>query len=149
MSPAEFEVLVREAEPRLRRAFAGAVGVERAPDALGEAFAWAWENREKLADLTNPVGYLFRVGQSKSRQKKRPLLPPPDQGRIPEVEPGLVEGLLKLSESQRTAVWLVHACSWSHGEVADALDVSPSTVSTHVQRGLAALRSHLGEVSDV
>lgn len=149
MSPTDFEVLVREAEPRLRRAFAGSVGIDRAPDALAEAFAWAWENREMLAELTNPVGYLFRVGQSKSRRRKRPVLPPPDPGRIPAVEPGLVEGLKQLSENQRTAVWLVHACSWSHGEVADALDISPSTVSTHVQRGLAALRSHLGEVTDV
>lgn len=146
---ANFEAFVAEAEPRLRRAFAGSLGIDRAGDALSEAFAWAWENRSKLAELDNPVGYLYRVGQSKSRQKKRPELPPPDPGRIPHIEPGLVEGLMNLSESQRTAVWLVHACSWSHGEVAEALDIGTSTVATHVQRGLASLRNHLGEVSDV
>lgn len=146
---AEFEQFVREAEPRLRRAFAGSLGTERASEALAEAFAWAWENRARLAEFENPVGYLFRVGQSKSRLRKRPQLPPPDPTRMPHVEPALVEGLMTLTDKQRTAVWLVHACSWSHAEVGEALDISSSTVATHVQRGLAALRAHLGEVSDV
>lgn len=142
-------MFVRQAEPRLRRAFAGALGIERGSEALAEAFAWGWENRGMLADVSNPVGYLFRVGQSKSRPKKRPELPPPDPGRMPHIEPGLVEGLKALSEMQRTSVWLVHACGWSHGEVADALEITASTVATHVRRGLDALRARLGEVSDV
>lgn len=146
---ADFEAFVADAEPRLRRAFAGSLGLDRAGDALSEAFAYAWEHRSKLAEMDNPVGYLYRVGQSKTRPRKRPNLPPPDPGRIPHIEPALVDGLKTLSENQRVAVWLVHACAWSHGEVAEALDMAPSTVSTHVQRGLAHLRAHLGEVSDV
>lgn len=141
----DFEAFVKDAEPRLRRAFAGSLGPQRASEALSESFAWAWENRHKLDDLDNPVGYLYRVGQSKSRPRKKPDLPPPDPARIPHVEPALVDGLKALSDNQRAAVWLVHACSWSHGEVAEALDMSTSTVSTHVQRGLARLRTHLGE----
>ncbi|KAG1649238.1 hypothetical protein GQR58_029201 [Nymphon striatum] len=100
---AEFEAFVEEVEPRLRRAFAGSLGVDRAADALSEAFAWGWEHRARLAQLENPVGYLFRVGQSKSRRRKRPQLPPPDRGRIPHIEPGLVEGLKSLTEKQRAA----------------------------------------------
>lgn len=146
---AEFQAFVEEVEPRLRRAFAGSLGVDRGAEALSEAFAWGWENRARLAQLENPVGYLFRVGQSKSRRRKRPQLPPPEPGRIPNIEPALVEGLKSLTQKQRSAVWLVHACSWSHSEVAEALEMSASTVATHVGRGLNALRVHLGEVSDV
>ncbi len=145
----DFERFVSEVEPRLRRAFAGAVGVDRAADAVSEALAWAWENRDRLDDLRNPTGYLFRVGQSKTRQRKRPVLPPPEPNRIPAIEPSLVEGLLALSDKQRIAVWLVHACSWSHGEVAEAMEIGQSTVATHASRGLENLRAHLGEVSDV
>ncbi|MBT8208199.1 MAG: sigma-70 family RNA polymerase sigma factor [Acidimicrobiia bacterium] len=144
----EFERFVTEVEPRLRRAFAGALGPDRSSDAVSEALAWAWENRDRLDELRNPVGYLFRVGQSRTRRPKRPELPPPDPGRIPTIEPGLVDGLLALSENQRTAVWLVHACSWSHAEVAEAMELGTSTVATHVSRGLDALRNHLGEVSN-
>ncbi len=145
----DFDDFVRDAEPRLRRAFAGAVGTNQAADAVAEALAWAWENRHRLSSLDEPVAYLFRVGQSKSRLRKKPELPPPDSGRIPHIEPELVEGLRALTEKQRSAVWLVHACSWSHGEVAQAMGITASTVATHVARGLESLRNHLGEVSDV
>ncbi|MCP4959139.1 MAG: sigma-70 family RNA polymerase sigma factor [Actinomycetia bacterium] len=49
---------------------------------------------------------------------------------------------------QRTAVWLAHGCGWSHPEIAVVLDVSASTVSTHVNRGLSRLRAELGVVAD-
>jgi RNA polymerase sigma factor (sigma-70 family) len=65
---------------------------------------------------------------------------------LPDIEPGLVPALKRLSDQQRTAVWLVHACDWSHAEAAEAMGISPSTVSTHVTRALAALRDRL-EVS--
>ncbi len=42
-----------------------------------------------------------------------------------------------------TSPWLVHACDWSHAETADAMGISPSTVSTHVTRALEALRLRL------
>ncbi|MCP4959140.1 MAG: hypothetical protein GY925_07705 [Actinomycetia bacterium] len=63
------------AEPRLRRAFLGTVGVDRMPDAVSEALAFAWEHWDRVAVMGNPVGYLFRVGQSRTRNRKRPRLP--------------------------------------------------------------------------
>ena len=51
--------------------------------------------------------------------------------------------LLELPETQRTAVWLVHACGWSYAEVAEAMDTSTSMVGNHVSRGLARLRDLL------
>jgi RNA polymerase sigma factor (sigma-70 family) len=52
-----------------------------------------------------------------------------------------------LSEQQRTAVLLVHGFQWSQTEVADLLDINPSTVREHLRRGLDRLRSEL-EVFD-
>lgn len=135
--------MLGEAEPRLRRAFIGAFGVERAAEATAEALAWGWEHRERLDGMHNPVGYLYRVGQSRSRRRRTALLPAPDTVGIPHVEPRLIDALTALPDRQRTAVWLVHACEWTQVEVAEALGVSPSAVSTHVARGLNALRNAL------
>lgn len=142
----EFRQFVLGAEPRLRRALLGAVGVDRVDDAVGEALAYAFEHRERLLVMSNAVGYLFRVGQSKTRRRKPLRLFRDEPPSLPEVEPSLIGSLLALPESQRTAVWLAHGCGWTHPEISEALGVTPSTVATHVARALARLRTELGVV---
>jgi RNA polymerase sigma-70 factor (ECF subfamily) len=137
------ERFLADAERRLRRAYIAAYGIDRAADATAEALAWAWEHRDRLVGMQNAVGYLYRVGQSRTRQRKHPDLPRPEAIGVPEVEPGLIEALRELPERQRVAVWLVHACEWTHREVAEALGVSTSSVSTHVARGTERLRTRL------
>jgi len=137
-------MFVRDAEPRLRRALLGAVGADRVEDAVGEALAYAFEHWARVEPMVNPVGYLYRVGQSKSRPRKRLRLFRREPVTLPNVEPGLSEALAALPESQRAAVWLAHGCDWSHSEIAETLDVSTSTVATHVSRGLARLRLEMG-----
>lgn len=140
----DFDSFAADAGERLRRAFAGPLGVDGAAEATAEALAWAWENRTKLSAMENPVGYLYRVGRSRTRRRKAPeSLPSPEQLGVPEVEPALIPALLALTERQRTAVWLVHGCQWRHREVAEALEISPTAVATHVQRALEQLRERL------
>jgi DNA-directed RNA polymerase specialized sigma24 family protein len=139
---------VGDAEPRLRRAFAGVRGPDDARDAVAEALAYAWEHWAEVRVMSNGVGYVFRVGQSRTRGRKHPVLPAPAAVGLPDVEPGLVPALKRLPDQQRTAVWLVHACDWSHAEVAEAMGISPSTVATHVTRALVALRQRLEVVTD-
>lgn len=143
----DFERFFREVEPRLRRAFASSHGVEGAGDATAEALAWAWERWGLVQTMENPAGYLYRVGQSKSRARRTPSLPLPESLGLPDVEPQLIPALLGLSQAQRTAVWLVHACQWRYGEAAEAMGISTSAVGTHVSRGLERLRSNF-EVTD-
>lgn len=140
----DFDAFVRDAEPRLRRALLGAVGTDRVEDAVGEALAYAFTRWTEVAMMENPVGYLYRVGQSKTRVPKQLRLFRREPESIPEVEPGLVAALAELPESQRTAVRLAHGCDWSHAEIAESMSVAPSTVATHIARGLARLRSELG-----
>lgn len=139
----EFTRFAELAEAKLRRAYIAAYGVERAAEATAEAMAWAWEHRDRLDTMQNPVGYLYRVGQSRTRPRKRLQLPAPTALGVPDVEPRLIDELAALPERQRVAVWLVHACEWTHREVAEALDISTSAVSTHVARGTERLRSRL------
>ena len=138
-----FEAFFRDAEPRLRRAFVGTHGTARAADATAEALVWGWEHWDRVSTMDNPIGYLFRVGQSKTRPRRTPRLPAPEALGEPDLDPSLVPALLRLSPQQRTAVWLVHGCQWRYQEVAEAMNISASAVGTHLTRGLESLRRSL------
>lgn len=143
----DFVSFVRAVEPRLRRALAGAVGLDRAHDAVAEALAWAWENWADVQSLQNPAGYLYRVAQSRLRVRtpKRIRYLTVEPSTMPDIEPALPSALRALPTRQRAVVWLVYACEWSYAEVADALEISTSAVGTHASRGLAALRKSIGD----
>ncbi len=138
----EFESFARAARPRLLRALAVVRGDEAA-DGAAEALAYAWEHWDRVGSMGNPIGYLYRVGQSRTRRRQTPALPPPEAIGLPDVEPALIPALLRLPEAQRTAVWLVHACQWRYAEVAEAMGTTTSMVGNHVARGLARLRQEL------
>lgn len=140
---AEFHAFFAVAEPRLRRALVAAYGSERGREAAAEALTVAWEHWGELRAMKNPMGYLYRVGQSRTRPRKtRAVFERPDAGE-PWVEPGLAAALARLSERQRVAVVLVHGFGWSLREVADLTGTAPTTIQNHVERGLARLRATL------
>lgn len=142
------EEFLLDIRPRLMRAFLGTVGPNRADDALSVAFEWAFENWDRLSEMENPVGYLYRVGTTRSTPPKAPTeLPAPAEVGLPDFEPRLVPALLRLPQTQRTAVWLIHACGWNYEDAADAMGVGVSTVGTHVSRGLDALRRDMKELA--
>lgn len=143
-----FANFVEDIEPRLRRALAGHLPTDDVPDALAEAFAYAWEHWNEVHALENAAGFLFRVAQSRSRRRKRAMPPPPDPIRLPNVEPKLLPAMRTLSPMQQSAVWLVHGCGWPYREVGEALGVSASAVGTHLERGMRHLRSVLGGIDD-
>jgi DNA-directed RNA polymerase specialized sigma24 family protein len=147
-----FETFVHTAAPRLQRAFVAAYGSERGHEAAAEALGYAWEHWKRIATMDNPLGYLFRVGQSRTRPRKRlPLArmwTPAGASGDALVEPGLQDAMAELSESQRIAVVLVHGYAWTLREVAELIDVSVSTVQTHVDRALVKLRAALEVVED-
>lgn len=140
----DFEEFAMQAEPRLRRALAGHLPPAEVGDAVSEALLYAWEHRARVLNMDQPVGYLYRVAQSKARRKRQGWLPWLGDDRAPDVEPGLSPALASLPPMQARSVWLVHACGWTHVEAAEALGIAPSTVSTHTARGLASLRDSLG-----
>lgn len=146
-----FDAFVRMHEPDLRRAFVAGYGVERGSEATAEALAYAWERWDRVQPMENAVGYLFRVGQSRTRRMARRAPRFPSAGATPElpwVEPGLPAALSALTDLQRVAVVLVHGYGWQLREVAELLGIAVTTVQNHVERGLAKLRAAL-EVDDV
>jgi RNA polymerase sigma-70 factor (ECF subfamily) len=140
----EFEAFVASVEPSMRRALSGHFPTSAVPDALAEAFAYAWQYWPRVRAMDNAPGYLFRVAQSKMRQRRGGLAERTAAEELPEVEPGLLEAMRSLSPQQRSAVWLVHGCGWTTNEAAEAMGISASAVGTHLQRGMARLRARMG-----
>ena len=139
----EFTRFFEDAEPRLRIALSARLGQERGREAAAEALSYAWENWDRVSTMDNAVGYLYRVGQSKSRvPMRRHLWAIPDVD-YPDFEPELPRALDRLSKNQRVSVVLVHGFGWSHGEVAELLGCAPPTVATHVRRALERLQRAL------
>jgi DNA-directed RNA polymerase specialized sigma24 family protein len=144
----DFRHFLQEAEPRLRRALVAAYGGERGREATAEALAYAWEHWERVGTMSNATGYLYRVGQSRTRARlKRPLFVRPEHPE-PWFEPSLAPALEKLSERQRTAVVLVHGFGWTLREVAECTDVKVTSVQNHLDRGMQKLRAALKVGSD-
>ena len=151
-----FEEFAAEAAVRLQRAFVAAYGPERGAEAVAEALGYAWEHWRRVRRMENPVGYLYRVGQSRTRPRKSVDIQQwPAAGAAgaggpaePLVEPGLLAAVASLSEQQRVAVVLVHGYEWTLREVGELMGVSVSTVQTHVERALAKLRAALEVVDD-
>jgi DNA-directed RNA polymerase specialized sigma24 family protein len=144
-----FEGFVVDAEPKLRRALVAALGQHAGLEATSIALLYAWENRDRVRSMENPCGYLYRVGRTRvHRRRREPLfLAVPDQVAH-EVEPKLPAALARLSEKQRAAVMMVHAEGWARDEAAAALNVSVSSLDTHLARGLRRLRAELGVSHD-
>lgn len=139
----DFSAFYATVEPRLRVALVAAYGPERGREAAAEALAWAWEHRGRLEELREPLGFLYRVGQSRTRPRRVRLLEGRASWDEPWIEPKLASGLAALSERQRVAVVLISGYSWSAAEVGELLGIAATTVQNHLERGLGRLRSHL------
>jgi DNA-directed RNA polymerase specialized sigma24 family protein len=146
---AAFDEFVRTRGADLRRALTARYGVEVGVEVSADVLAYAWEQWARVTAMANPVGYLFRVGQSAARRYRRrtvalPLSHAPGE---PDFDPRLPRLLEDLPERQRVAVVLVCIYDWSYLRCAEVLGVSESTVRTHVRRGLDALRRDLGDTA--
>jgi RNA polymerase sigma factor (sigma-70 family) len=143
-----FESFVQRVEPRLRRALISAYGSERGREATAEALAYAWEHRNELDEVKNVTGLLYRVGQSRTRlRKRRPLFAAPEHHES-WYEPELAAALGALTQAQRSAVVLVHGFGWTMREVAETTGVKVTTVQNHLERGLRKLRTTMKVVDD-
>lgn len=138
-----FTRFIKEVEPRLSHALAAAYGPEVGAEATADALVWAWEHWKRVREMTNPAGYLYRVGQSKARRYFRPrkLFPGSGSGAVDQTLPILLEDL---SKNQRAATVLIHAYGYTERETAELLGISRWSVRTHAERGLTRLQRALG-----
>ena len=146
----DFADFVEEVGGKLRHALISAYGPEAGAEATADALEYAWEHWDRIQTMDNPAGYLYRVGQSKSRRyRRRPtVLPTLTETPQPWYEPDLPKALGRLSEKQRVAVLLCHGYGWTRAEVAELLGVNASTVQRHLDRAMDKMRDSLGVEDD-
>ena len=142
----KFTEFCERAEPRLRRALTAGYGVDVGRAATVDALVYGWQNWDRIGQMKNPIGYLFRVGQNiaKRTPEYRSGWMTATTTEVPWIEPGLQPALAELSERQRMVVALIHGLGMSFAEVADLIGVSKSSVQTHERRAMKSLRRALG-----
>lgn len=145
-----FDQFIARARPALERALVARFGVHDGMDAAAEALAYAVREWERVSAMDNPAGYLYRVGVSSTTRRQRrqrrhdALLTADSVGVLAQpIDVDLQRALLRLKPEQRVAVVLVHGNGHTYAEVAALLDVPVTTVTNHIHRGLARLRTLL------
>ena len=137
-----------DARCRLERALIARFGLDDGLEAASEAMVFAVAHWPRLRAMENPLGYLYRVGETSGRRLTRRWEPFDVLVHEPCTEDGVVDvdlqrALVRLKPAQRVAVVLVHGHGHSYREAAEVLDVPITTVTNDLHRGLARLRSIL------
>ena len=140
-----FTEFFSEIEPTLRHALVASCGPEVGREAAADAFEYAWSHWDRVGMMEHPVGYLYRVGRSAARKYRHtPVgVERPVESSVPWVEPGLEQGLRRLSDRQRTAVVLRYSFGCTYDEISRVMGISISSVQKHIERALAKLRRRL------
>lgn len=135
---------------------------EMAEDTVHDVFLKIWNNREKLADISNMNAYLFRVCHNQAisglrrmaketlilselRQETIPFLPDADPASQREIRASIQQAVNKLSPQQRQVFLLSRQDGLKHRQIAEQLGVSINTVKTHLGQALRFLREEIGQ----
>jgi len=149
-----FDALFRRAFLVARRILADAASAE---DVAAEACARAYVHWRRIGGQEWREAWVARVAtnlaldavRSRSRLTDAPPVEAGAEDDDVAVRLALVAALTRLPKRQREVVALRHLAGLSERECAATLDVSAGSVKTHLSRGLAALRSHLGGELDL
>jgi RNA polymerase sigma-70 factor (ECF subfamily) len=160
-SPSSFEDFFDAHHERLLRAMYLATGDRHEADDLAqEAMVRVYERWDRVRQLDDPVGYLYRTALNLRRSRlrrlaiaARRLLP---GGPKPETDPvqsaderdALRRALAALPEGQREAVVLVEWLGMTDADAGAVLGISPGAVRVRLTRARAALRPILRGDSD-
>ena len=129
-----------------------------AEDVAAEALARAYSRWSSVQRMEQPEAWVMRVAVNividDSRKSKLLRRWMPTLGADRDLAPSfdddvairnaLVAALATLPKRQREAIALRYLAGLDEDDISRSLQISPSSVRTHVQRGLAALRDRLG-----
>lgn len=150
----DFEQFCRDRYPVVARALALALNsVELGGEAADEAFAVAWERWGTISRMSNPSGWVYRVGlnwgRSFLRRVRREVSWSDVERRdrvleAPTSDPALVRALSKLSAKHRSVLVAKYYLDWSEAEIAAALDIATGTVKSRLSRAIEQLSKNYG-----
>ncbi len=143
----EFSELFRSLYPQAYRVAYRLLGnPAAAEDAAAEAFARTFAAWDRVRNLPYRDAWVIKttghVALNALHRKPTPVVPAraiADEDAT-ATRLALVAALGGLSRRQQEAIVLHHLAGFTECEVADALGVAPSTVKTHLKRGMELLR---------
>jgi RNA polymerase sigma-70 factor (sigma-E family) len=124
---------------------------QAAEDVAAEALARTYARWHRLEHEPWRDGWVLRVTANLALDVARRRPPPIRPVTDPDIEDQaairltLVAALHALPKRQREVIVLRYLTGFAEAEVAASLGISPGSVKTHMHRGMAALRNHLGE----
>lgn len=135
-----------------------------AEDLAQEAIARAWADWSRVSAMSNPRGWVFRVGlnlaashwRRAASRRRAERADEHDRTTVVERGPELLAvedlavraALQQLSRRQQEVVILRYYVRLDVNETAEALGIAPGTVKTQSHRALAKLRAVLGDDDD-
>jgi RNA polymerase sigma-70 factor (ECF subfamily) len=123
-----------------------------------DAFLKVWERWDRVADMEEPVGYLYRTAMNLFRKRYRRVGVAlrkmvlvelrEDEFATAEDRSVVARALVELAPRQRAALVLTELIGFSSEEAGRMLGVRAGTVRVLASQGRAAMKQHL-EASDV
>ena len=123
-----------------------------------DAFLKVWEKWDRVADMEEPIGYLYRTAMNLFRKRHRRAVLAlrrtiseelrKDEFSTVEDRSIVAHALVELAPRQRAALVLTELIGFSSEEVGHMLGVSAGTVRALASQGRAAMKQHL-EADDV
>jgi RNA polymerase sigma-70 factor (ECF subfamily) len=116
---------------------------------MQEAFTHVWERWERIREMDDPGGYLYRSAFNVFRSRRRRAAValrrlartvPPDPIGQAEQRMEILAALGRLTVRQRAALVLVDVAGYSSEEAGRALGIRPSTVRVLAARGRSAMQ---------
>jgi RNA polymerase sigma-70 factor (ECF subfamily) len=152
---ARFDAFVEEEHDRLFKALYFVTGSrEDAEDLSQDAFMKLWERWDRIEEIDDPTGYLFRVALNGFRMRRRraamavrrvvPLPEARDEFVEAEMRADVRQLLMGLTPRQRAALMLVDLLGYRSEQAARILRVRPSTVRNLASQGRKALKETEG-----
>lgn len=161
-----FEQVFRRLSEPIFRYVCGMVSDEAlADDLTQDTFAKLWSIRNRMDEVDSLRAYVFRMARNRvynhhredrTRRDNRARLQAETSGASSAVRPDqaldadLLRALLEqwieeLPPRQREALTLRRQKNLGHDEIADIMDIAPSTVNNHLTRAMEHLRNRLHE----
>lgn len=129
-----------------------------AEDVMQEAFLRVWEHWDRVGDMDDPTGYLYRTALNLYRKRMRRaalavkramhLAPPSDELVDVEIHDAVVRALAALTPRQRQSIVLVDLLDFSSEAAGRLMGVKAPTVRVLVSQGRAALKRNVGDADE-
>ncbi len=152
---ADFDDFYGPTRDRVIRALSATLGsTDLAVDATDEALARAVQRWDRVGQLDNPAGWVYRVGlnyaRNRVRARRRRRQPPLGVVEFVSLsadatvaDPAIADALARLSLDHRSVVVCRFLLGWSEQQTADALAIRPGTVKSRLSRALSKLERQL------